>query len=122
MTGTDEGRWHNRRWPVSEAETSGVPAHLIIERGEVGKTLDRLVRAHHIDVLMTASRREDVEQRYFLRSVPQRLMATEPHRRSLCGCGISASASRDILVLIIGGLHNAERCTLVSRLATHFLA
>src|SRR5688572_11172793 len=42
---------------VREAEKRGVPAHLLIERGDVVQTLASLVDRRDIDVLMTASRR-----------------------------------------------------------------
>jgi nucleotide-binding universal stress UspA family protein len=70
MTDADEGAMAQSAGSlVSEAEARGVPAHLLMERGEVVKTLDGLAHTHHIDVVMTASRRRDVEQRYFLRVV-----------------------------------------------------
>jgi nucleotide-binding universal stress UspA family protein len=110
---------------VSEAEASGVSAHLLIEPGEVIKTLDLLVRTHHIDLVMTASRREDAEHRYFLRSVPQRLMDALSSSLVIVRVrhlGILAHP-HDILVPIIGGSwNNAERIFLVSRLAAHFHA
>jgi nucleotide-binding universal stress UspA family protein len=126
MTATDEGALaQSAAGLVSEAEASRVSTRLLIERGEVIKTLDRLVRTHHIDLVMTASRREDVEQRYFLRSVPQRLMAALSSSLIIVRVrhlGMLAHP-RHILVPIIGGSWNhAERIYLVSRLATHYHA
>jgi nucleotide-binding universal stress UspA family protein len=126
MTGKDEEPMgQSAAGLVSEAEASGVSAHLLIERGEVVKTLDLLVRSHHIDLVMTASRREDAEHRYFLRSVPQRLMAMLPSSLIIVRVlqlGVLAHP-REILVPIIGGsFNNAERVYLVSKLATHFQA
>jgi nucleotide-binding universal stress UspA family protein len=126
MTGKDEGAMaQSAGGLVSEAEAGGVSAHLLIERGEVVKTLDLLVRTHRIDLVMTASRREDVERRYFLRSIPQRLMAVLTSSLIIVRVrhlGVLAHP-RDMLVPIIGGSWNdAERSALVSRLAAHFHA
>ncbi len=126
MTSKDEGAMaQSAGGLVAEAEASGVSAHLLIEPGEVIKTLDLLVRAHHIDLVMTASRREDVEHRYFLRTVPQRLMAAVSASLVIVRVrhlGVLAHP-RDILVPIIGASwNNAERTFLVSRLAAHFHA
>ena len=110
---------------VSEAGERGVPAHLLMERGEVVKTLDVLARTHHIDVVMTASRRHDVEQRYFLRTVPQRLMAVLHCSLIIVRVvhlGLLAHP-RQILVPVLGGaFDHAERAYLVSQLAAHFHA
>jgi nucleotide-binding universal stress UspA family protein len=99
--------------------------HPLMERGEVVKTLDALARTHHIDVGMTASRRHDVEQRYFLRTVPQRLMAVLDCSLivvRVMHLGLLAHP-RQILVPVLGGaFDNAERVYLVSRLAAHFHA
>jgi nucleotide-binding universal stress UspA family protein len=126
MTGKDEGMLAQSAGSlVSEAAASGVSAHLIIERGGVINTLARLVQAHHIDVVMAASRREDVEHRYFLRSVPQRLMtvlASSLIIVRVLHLGTLAHP-REILVPIIGGsFNNVERAYLVSRVALHFNA
>jgi len=126
MTGTEEGAMAQSAGSlVSEAEGRGVPAHLLMERGDVVKSLDVLARTHHIDVVMTASRRRDVEQRYFLRTVPQRLMA-------VLNCSLIIvrvvhlgllAHPRQILVPVLGGaFDNAERVYLVSQLAAHFHA
>jgi nucleotide-binding universal stress UspA family protein len=71
MTGTEEGAMAQSAGSlVSTAGEKGVPVHLLMERGDVVQTLDALARTHAIDVVMTASRRHDVEQRYFLHTVP----------------------------------------------------
>jgi nucleotide-binding universal stress UspA family protein len=110
---------------VSEAGAKGVPVHLLMERGDVVQILDDLTRTHHIDVVMSASRRHDAEQRYFLRTVPQRLMAV-----LYCSLivvrvvhlGLLAHP-RQILVPVLGGAFNhSERAYVVSRLAAHFQA
>jgi nucleotide-binding universal stress UspA family protein len=126
MTGTEEGALAQSVGSlISDAQGSGVSAQLLMERGEVIKTLARLVRAHHVDLVMTASRREDVERRYFLHSVPQRLLATLSSSLiiiRLRHLGVLAHP-RDILVPIIGGSwNNTERVYLVSRLARHYQA
>jgi nucleotide-binding universal stress UspA family protein len=74
---------------------------------------------------MTASRRHDVEQRYFPRTVPQHLMAVL--RCALIvvrvvHLGVLAHP-RGILVPVLGGVFDhTERAYLVSKLATHFRA
>jgi nucleotide-binding universal stress UspA family protein len=126
MTGPEEGAMTQSAGSlVSEAEARGVPAHLLMERGEVVNILDDLARTHHIDVVMTASRRHDVEQRYFLRTVPQRLMAVLHCSLIIVRVvhlGLLAHP-RQILVPVLGGaFDHAERAYVVSRLAAHFHA
>jgi nucleotide-binding universal stress UspA family protein len=126
MTGPEEGAMAQSAGSlVSEAEARGIPAHLLMERGGVVNILDNLARTHQIDVVVTASRRHDVERRYFLRTVPQRLMA-------LLHCSLIIvrvvhlgllAHPRQILVPVLGGpFDNAERAYLVSQLAAHFHA
>src|SRR6266511_890959 len=126
MTGTEEGAMAQSAGAlVSEAEERAVPAHLLMERGDVVKTLDILARTHHIDVVMTASRRHDVERRYFLRTVPQRLMAVLYCSLIIVRVvhlGLLAHP-RQILVPVLGGaFDHAERAYVVSQLAAHFHA
>jgi nucleotide-binding universal stress UspA family protein len=106
MTGAQEGAIAQSAGAlVSEAEKRGVPAHLLIERGDVVQTLNTLVHTHHIDVVMTASWRHDVEQRYFLRTVPRRLMAVLPCSLIIVRVvhlGLLAHPRR-ILVPVLGG-------------------
>ena len=126
MTGTEEGAMAQSAGSlVSTAGGKGVPVHLLMERGDVVQTLDALARTHDIDVVMTASRRHDVEQRYFLRTVPQRLMAVLDCSLIIVRVvhlGLLAHP-RQILVPILGGaFDHSERVYLVSRLAAHFHA
>ena len=110
---------------VSEAEGRGVPAYLLMERGEAVKTLDLLARTQQIDVILTASRRHDVEQRYFLRSVPQRLMAVLHCSLIIVRVvhlGVLAHPRQILVPVLGGGFDNAERAYMVSRLAAHFHA
>ena len=110
---------------VSEAGGRGVPTHLLMERGEVVQTLDALARTHHIDLVMTASRRHGVEERYFLRTVPQRLMAVLHCSLIIVRVvhlGLLAHP-RQILVPVLGGaFDHAERAYVVSQVAAHFHA
>jgi nucleotide-binding universal stress UspA family protein len=126
MTGTEEGAMAQSAGSlVSEAEARGVSAHLLMQRGDVVKILDDLSRTHHIDVVMTASRRHDVEQRYFLHTVPQRLMAVLHCSLIIVRVvhlGLLAHP-RQILVPVLGGaFDHAERAYVVSQLAAHFHA
>jgi nucleotide-binding universal stress UspA family protein len=126
MTGTEEGAMAQSAGAlVSEATQRGVLATHLIERGDVVQTLKTLVHTHHIDVVMTASRRHDVEQRYFLRTVPQRLLAALHCSLIIVRVvhlGLLAHP-RQILVPVLGGAFDlAERVYLVSHLAAHFHA
>jgi nucleotide-binding universal stress UspA family protein len=126
MTGPEEGAMAQSAGSlVSEAEERGVLVHLLMERGDAVRTLDVLARTHHIDVVMTASRRHDVEQRYFLRTVPQRLMAVLHCALIIVRVvhlGLLAHP-RQILVPVLGGaFDHAERAYVVSQLAAHFHA
>jgi len=126
MTDADEGAMAQSAGSlVSEAEARGVPAHLLMERGEVVKTLDGLAHTHHIDVVMTASRRRDVEQRYFLRTVPQRLMAVLDCALIIVRVvhlGVLAHPRQILVPVLNGAFDHAERVYLVSQLAAHFHA
>src|SRR5262245_3108291 len=70
----------------------------------------------------SSSRRHDVQQRYFLRAVPQRLMAVLDCSLIIVRVvhlGLPAHP-RQILVPVLGGaFDNAERAYLVSQLAVH---
>jgi nucleotide-binding universal stress UspA family protein len=126
MTGQEEGAMRQSAGSlVSAAEAEGVQAQLLMERGEAVHILDDLARTHQIDVVMTASRRHDVEQRYFLRTVPQRLMAVLHCSLIIVRVvhlGLLAHP-RQILVPLLGGaFDHAERAYVVSRLAAHFHA
>lgn len=126
MTSTEEGAMVQSAGAlVSAAGEQGVPVHLLMERGDVVQTLDALARTHDIDVVMTASRRHDVEQRYFLRTVPQRLMAVLDCSLIIVRVvhlGLLAHP-RQILVPILGGaFDHTERVYLISQLAAHFHA
>jgi len=126
MTGTDEGALAQSAGAlVAEPEGKGVPAHLLIERGDVVKTLDSLARTHRIDLVLTASRHEDAEHRYFMRSVPQRLLRVLTASVivvRVVHLGVLAHP-RAILVPVLDSPHDhAERTYLVSRLARHFQA
>ena len=126
MTGTEEGAMAQSAGAlVSEAAERGVPAHLLMERGDVVKVLNDLARTHHIDVVMTASRRHDVEQRYFLRTAPQRLMGVI--RCSLIivrvvHLGLLARPWQILVPVLGGAFDHAERTYVVSQLAAHFHA
>jgi nucleotide-binding universal stress UspA family protein len=126
MTGQDEGSLAQSAGAlVAESEGTRVPAHLLIERGDVVKTLEGLARTHRIDMVMTASRREDAEHRYFMRTVPQRLMRVLTASLivvRVVHLGVLAHP-RAILVPVLGGPRDhAERTYLVARLARHFRA
>lgn len=118
MSGKDEGALAQLvGMLVSEAATAEVLAHLLIERGDVIKTLAHPVKAHDIDLVMTASRREDVEHRYFLRSVPQRLMtalSTSLIVVRAVQLGVLAHPRQILVPVLGGGFNNAERTYLVS--------
>ena len=125
MTGREEGALaESAARLVAEGEKRGVRSHILIERGEAARTLHVLAKENKADVVLAASRHEDAEHRYFVRTVPQRLTGLLPMSLivvRVANLGVLAHP-REILVPVTRNLPDgsAERAYLVSRLAKHY--
>lgn len=61
-----------------EAQDSGIEAESIIEGGKPFEKIRELVREHDADIVFTATRREDITRRFFLRTLSRQLMIKLP--------------------------------------------
>ena len=61
-----------------EAGNNGVEVESSIERGEPVRKINELVKEHGIDIVFTATRREDVKERFFVRTIARQLMMKLP--------------------------------------------
>lgn len=76
-----------------EADRSGIEAETIIESGDPVKKILGLAKEHSIDIVFTASRRKDIEKRFFTRTVAKQLMLKLP-------CSVAM-----VRVVRMGGIH-----------------
>jgi len=75
------------------ARNSGVEVESIIESGEPAKKINEIVRSNNIDIVFSATRREDIKQRYFVKTIARQLMIKLP-------CSVAMTR-----VVKMGGLH-----------------
>ncbi len=76
-----------------EAENNGIEVESIIESGAPVKKIYELVMEHDIDIVFTATRREDVKRRFFLKTLSRQLVVKLP-------CSVAL-----VRVVRMGGLH-----------------
>ncbi|MBI5409476.1 MAG: universal stress protein [Nitrospirae bacterium] len=76
-----------------EAEDSGVEVENIIESGGPLKKITGLVKEQDIDIVFTATRREDVKKRFFVRTISRQLMVK-------LSCSVAM-----VRVVRMGGIH-----------------
>ncbi|MBI5057816.1 MAG: universal stress protein [Nitrospirae bacterium] len=77
----------------SEARNTGVDVESITECGEPVRKIKELVKEHDIDIVFTATRREDVKKRFFVRTIARQLMMKLP-------CSVAM-----VRVVKMGGIH-----------------
>lgn len=75
------------------AGNNGVEVESSIESGEPVRKIYELVKEHSIDIVFTATRREDVEKRFFVKTIARRLMMKLP-------CSVAM-----VRVVKMGGFH-----------------
>ncbi len=61
-----------------DAENRGIEVKSITEKGEPVKNIYNIVRKEHIDLVFTATRREDVSKRFFAKTVARELILKMP--------------------------------------------
>jgi len=75
------------------ARNSGVEVESSIESGEPAKKINEIVKSNNIDIVFSATRREDIKQRYFVKTIARQLMIKLP-------CSVAMTR-----VVKMGGLH-----------------
>ncbi len=105
-----------------EARAMDVDVQSIIKEGDVLKDIKDIVRDEAIDITFAAARREDVEKRFFVRTVARGLMLHLP-----CSVAVIRVVRMgrvhpgNILVPVRGGIgHLRERAYFVAKLAQAF--
>lgn len=63
---------------IAETEGHGIDVESVIERGDPFQRLQDMVHKDHIDIVFTATRREDVSKRFFVRTFARDLMIKLP--------------------------------------------
>jgi nucleotide-binding universal stress UspA family protein len=76
-----------------EAKGNGIESECIIGGGDPFEKITELVRKHDIDIVFTATRREDVKKRFFVKTLSRRLMVKLP-------CSVAM-----VRVVKMGGVH-----------------
>jgi nucleotide-binding universal stress UspA family protein len=76
-----------------DARNNGIDVESITECGDPVKKINELVKEHGIDIVFTATRREDVKKRFFVRTIARQLMMKLP-------CSVAM-----VRVVKMGGIH-----------------
>jgi nucleotide-binding universal stress UspA family protein len=61
-----------------DAESAGIEVESVVEKGDPSDKISEQVAEHGIDIVFAATRREDVEKRFFARTVARKLMLKLP--------------------------------------------
>lgn len=102
-----------------EAGDRGVEAESIIEKGEPLNKIIELVKKNDIDIVFNASRREDTEMRYFVRTFARDLMLKIPCSVAMVRVvRMTRGYPKNTLVPLRGHMtHLEERASFVANLA-----
>ena len=102
-----------------EAGNRGVEAESIIEKGEPLKEVIELVKKNDIDIVFNASRREDTDMRFFVRTFARDLILKLPCSVAMVRIvRMARGYPRNILVPLRGHMsHLEERACFVAKLA-----
>ncbi|RJQ54612.1 MAG: universal stress protein [Nitrospiraceae bacterium] len=76
-----------------DAEGSGIDVQTIVESGEPVSEIAEIVKAQGIDLVFTATRREDIRKRFFVRTLSRQIMVRLP-------CSVAI-----VRVVRMGGIH-----------------
>jgi nucleotide-binding universal stress UspA family protein len=128
VAGTDEGRKDIGRAESAlerlflEARDEGLDAERVVETGDPVRKIVRIARERDIDLVFTATRREDVRERFFARTVSRDLMLGLPCAVAMVRVvRLGKVFSRTILVPLRGRMaHVEERAAFVAALARGF--
>jgi len=102
-----------------EAGNQGVEAECIIEKGDPLKKISEVVQKNKIDIVFNATRREDVERRFFVKTLARDLIIKLPCSVAMARVVRMARAyPKNILVPLRGHMtHVEERACFVAKLA-----
>ena len=102
-----------------EAGNQGVEAECIIEKGDPLKKISEVVQKNKIDIVFNATRREDVERRFFVKTLARDLIIKLPCSVAMVRVVRMARAyPKNILVPLRGHMtHVEERACFVAKLA-----
>lgn len=104
------------------AESSGVRVESLTESGDPLKKITEIVRHENIDIVFTATRKEDVSRRYFARTLSKELLLKLPCAVAMLRIvHVGKIHPKRILVPLRGRIANAgERACFVAKLAEGF--
>lgn len=107
-----------------EASRQELEVESLIEKGDPFRKIREVVREKDIDLVFTATRREDVDQRFFVKTLPRELLLKLPCSVALVRVvHLGRVHPRHILVPLRGHkAHLEERAFFVAKLAQHFEA
>lgn len=107
-----------------EAEASNVEVESITERGSPLKKISGMVRKNRIDIVFTATRREDIKKRFLVKTVAREFILNLPCSVALVRVvRMGRGYPKNILVPLKGRMtHLEERAFFVARLAEVFNA
>jgi nucleotide-binding universal stress UspA family protein len=105
-----------------EAEEKGVDVESITEKGEPLKKVMEIVRQNNIEIVFTATRREDIEKRFFVKTLARDFMIKLPCSVAMVRVvRMGRAHPRNILVPLRGYItHIEERSCFVAKLAQGF--
>jgi nucleotide-binding universal stress UspA family protein len=109
---------------LAETDGRGIEVESVIERGDPFQKIYGMVNRDHIDIVFTATRREDVTKRFFIKTLARKLMIKLP-------CSVAMARvvrmgkvhPKNILVPLRGHMtHLEERACFVAKLGQAFNA
>lgn len=105
-----------------EAEGRGIEVESITEKGNPFRKIVEMVRKEHIDIVFTATRREDISKRFFMKTLARVFMVKLPCSVAMVRVvRMGKIFPKNILVPLRGHItHLEERACFVSKLAQGF--
>lgn len=105
-----------------EAERHDVEVESVTERGNPREKIMKIVREKQIDIVFIATRREDVEKRFFVKSLARECIINLPCSVAVVrAVRMGKTFPKDILVPLRGHItHREERACFVAHLAHAF--
>ena len=109
---------------LAETDGRGIEVESIIERGDPFQKIYDMVSKDHIDIVFTATRREDVSKRFFVKTFARELMIKLPCSVAMVRVvRMGKIHPKNILVPLRGHMtHLEERACFVAKLAQAFNA
>ena len=105
-----------------EAEDRGIEVESITEKGEPLQKIYDMVRKDHIDIVFTATRREDVSKRFFMKTLAREFMVKLPCSVAMVRVVRMGKIHPNNILLPLRGkmTHLEERACFVAKLAQGF--